>query len=139
MIRAPPNTVAGLAGLSFHLRSKQKAFLIFLSLCQDASQVRNRVTRAFHCAHAAAQAQRFVDHRMVVNHPDGLRRACLFTDPAADTAYGTDFSCFLSLVFIDTFHYNIIGAFMEMDDLLRAGTRLNMKKNFLPLDSRFIN
>ena len=80
----------------------------------------NHMTRTFHRTHTTAQAYSFFNHRTVINYSD---RACctgLLTDSAANTADLTLFLCFRAFLLIGTFYYNVISAFVDMNNILRA-------------------
>ena len=51
---------------------------------------------------------------------DSTCRTGLLTDSTADTAYFTLFFCLCSFALVGTFDYDIIGTFMDMNDLLRT-------------------
>ena len=80
----------------------------------------NHMPWTFYSTHATAQTHGFFDYCAVIDYPDCACCTGLFTDSAANT---TDFALFLCLgTFfpVGAFYHNIIGTFMDMNDLLRA-------------------
>ena len=88
---------------------------------------------ALNRAHPAAETERLVDHRAVLLYPNGSCRTDFLAHPAA---YAADLALFPrrgSFIPVGALDYNVIGAVVYADDLLRAGPDTGSTGNALLL------
>ena len=87
---------------------------------QNAAGVDDSTTGAVHCAHAAAEALAVVDDGNVVLNMDCACGTDLLTHAAADAADFADAASILALVLVGALDNDVVGTFVDVDQILGA-------------------
>ena len=87
---------------------------------QNAAGVDDGTTGAVHCAHTAAEALAVVDDGNIVLNMDSAGSTNLLTHTAADAADFTDAASILALVLVGALDNDVVGTFVNVDQILGA-------------------
>ena len=96
---------------------------------KDAAKIMNDMSWTFYRAHAAAQAVFFVDNSTIILYLNGSGCAGSFADAAADAADLALLTGLSTFILIGAFYGDVVCTFMDMNDLLWAGTNAHAAGN----------